>query len=160
MINRNVISVTVTRVTAEKKEKPYFSRVVEDTQSIDTNVILQALRMLFRGDMFKITIEAYGEWNDNKAGLHLLRYYYSFIPFGKFLESLWTCRLLTNVITNMENYVVINGERHDLVITEGCECSNCSLYEQCLNISWICEIFDKNPVTGYDGYHFIKHQNN
>lgn len=61
MINRNVISVTVTRVTGEKKEKPYFSRVVEDTQSIDTNVILQALRMLFRGDMFKITIEAYGE---------------------------------------------------------------------------------------------------
>lgn len=61
MINRNVISVTVTRITAEKKEKPYFSRVVEDTQSIDTNVILQALRMLFRGDMFKITIEAYGE---------------------------------------------------------------------------------------------------
>ena len=61
MINRNVISVTVTQVTAEKKEKPYFSRVVEDTQSIDTNVILQALRMLFRGDMFKITIEAYGE---------------------------------------------------------------------------------------------------
>lgn len=61
MINRNVISVTDTRVTAEEKEKPYFSRVVEDTQSIDTNVILQDLRMLFRGDMFKIKIEAYGE---------------------------------------------------------------------------------------------------
>lgn len=60
----------------------------------------------------------------------------------------------------MENYIVINGERHDLVITKGCECSNCSLYEQCLNISWICEVFDKNPVTGYDGYHFIKHPNN
>ena len=160
MINRNVISVTVTRVTAEKKEKPYFSRVVEDTQSIDTNVILQALRMLFRGDMFKITIEAYGEWNDNKAGLHLLRYYYSFIPFGKLHISLWTCKLLTKVITKMENYVVINGERHDLVVTEGCECSDCSIYERCRYGSWVCEVFDKNPVTGYDGYHFIKHQNN
>ena len=61
MINRNVISVTVTRVTAEKKEKPNFSRVVEDKLPIGTNVILQALRMLFRGDMFNITKEAYGE---------------------------------------------------------------------------------------------------
>lgn len=61
MINRNVISVTVTRVTAEKKEKPYFSRVVEDTQPIGTNVILQAQSKLFRGVMYKIAIEAYGE---------------------------------------------------------------------------------------------------
>ena len=61
MIDRNVISVTVTRVTAEKKEKPYFSQVVEGTQPIGDNVSLQALRMLFRGDLFKITIEAYGE---------------------------------------------------------------------------------------------------
>ena len=59
----------------------------------------------------------------------------------------------------MENYVVINGERHDLVVIEGCECSDCSLYKQCRMDYWICEIFDKNPVTGYDGYHFIKHQN-
>lgn len=61
MIIRNVISVTVKRVTAEKKEKPYFSWVIESTQPNGTNVILQALRMLFRGDMFKITIVAYGE---------------------------------------------------------------------------------------------------
>lgn len=160
MINRNVISVTVTRVTAEKKEKPYFSRVVEDTQPIGTNVILQAQSKLFRGVMYKIAIEAYGEWNDNKAGLHLLRYYYSFIPFGKLHISLWTCKLLTKEMTDMENYVVINGERHDLVVIEGCECSDCSLYKQCRMDYWICEIFDKNPVTGYDGYHFIKHQNN
>lgn len=145
MINGNVISVTVTWVTGEKKEKLYFSRVVEDTQSIDTNVILQALRMLFRGDMFKISIEAYGEWTDNKAGLHLLRYYYSFIPFGKLHISLWTCKLLTKVIINMENYVVINGERHDLVVIEGCECSDCSLYERCRKKSWICKYSTKIP---------------
>lgn len=145
MINRNVICVTVTRVTEEKKEKPYFSRVVEVTQSIDTNVILQALRMLFRGDMFKITIVAYGEWNDNKAGLHLLRYYYSFIPFGKLPISLWTCKLLTKEITDMEDYVVINGERHDLVIIEDYECRNCSLYERFRKKSWICKYSTKIP---------------
>lgn len=61
MIIKNVISVTVTRVTAEKKGKSYFSWGVEGTPPIGTNVILQALRMLFRGDMFKITIVAYGE---------------------------------------------------------------------------------------------------
>ena len=60
----------------------------------------------------------------------------------------------------MENYVVINGERHDLVVIEGCECSDCSLYERCHENSWVCEIFDKNPVTGYFGYHFVKHSNN
>ena len=60
----------------------------------------------------------------------------------------------------MENYVVINGERHDLVDIEGCGCNECSLYERCLYKTWFCMLFDKNPVTGYDGYHFIKHQNN
>lgn len=60
----------------------------------------------------------------------------------------------------MENYVVINGERHDLVAIEGCDCNDCSLYEKCHEETLICMLFDKNPVTGYDGYHFIKHQNN
>ncbi len=55
------MSVTVRKVTT-KEEKPYFSRVIDDTTpGIDVNVILSALRMLFRGDMFKITIETYGE---------------------------------------------------------------------------------------------------
>ena len=31
----------------------------------------------------------------------------------------------------MENYVVFNGERHDLVAIEGCDCNDCSLYERC-----------------------------
>ena len=159
MIIKNVISVTVARVKAEKKGKSYFSWVVEGTKPIGTNFILQALRMLLRGDMFHITIVAYGEWNDNKAGLHLLRYYYSFIPFGKLHISLWTCKLLTKEITDMENYVVINGERHDLVHIEGCGCMKCSLHKRCRWRYWFCEVFDKNPVTGYDGYHFIKHQN-
>lgn len=60
----------------------------------------------------------------------------------------------------MENYIVINGERHDLVVIEGCVCWDCSLYKRCRGITWVCDVFDKNPVTGYDGYHFIKHQNN
>lgn len=59
----------------------------------------------------------------------------------------------------MENYVVINGERHDLVIIEGCGCMKCSLHKRCRWRYWFCEMFDKNPVTGYDGYHFIKHSN-
>lgn len=60
----------------------------------------------------------------------------------------------------MKNYVVINGERHDLISIEGCGCGSCSLYERCGSRKWFCEVFDKNPVTGYDGYHFIKHPNN
>lgn len=60
-------------------------------------------------------------------------------------------------MTNMENYIVINGERHDLVVVVGCGCGDCSLYELCRQNSWICEIFDADPVTGYFGYHFIKH---
>ena len=59
----------------------------------------------------------------------------------------------------MENYIVINGERHDLVVIKGWRCSACSLYEQCGFVKVICQIFDENPVTGYDGYHFIKHSN-
>ena len=55
------MSVSVRKVTT-KEEKPYFSRVIDDTApGIDVNIILSALRMLFRGDMFKITIETYGE---------------------------------------------------------------------------------------------------
>lgn len=61
MINKGSMSVTVRRVST-KEEKPYFSRIIDDTApGIDINVILSALRMLFRGDMFKITIETYGE---------------------------------------------------------------------------------------------------
>lgn len=60
----------------------------------------------------------------------------------------------------MENYVVINGERHDLIVIEGCGCKECSLNERCGRWYHFCRQFDKNPVTGYDGYHFIKHQNN
>ena len=69
-------------------------------------------------------------------------------------------KLLTKEMTDMENYVVINGERHDLVVIEGCECSDCSLYERCRSNPWICGVFDENPITGYSGYHFVKHQNN
>ena len=58
----------------------------------------------------------------------------------------------------MENYVVINGERHDLVAIEGCGCRECSLSEKCVGKTWICTLFDQNPVTGYDGFHFIKHK--
>ena len=60
----------------------------------------------------------------------------------------------------MENYVVFNGERHDLVAIEGCDCNDCSLYDKCHERKLICMLFDKNPVTGYDGYHFINHPNN
>ena len=60
----------------------------------------------------------------------------------------------------MGNYVVINGERHDLVAIEGCGCNDCSLNERCSWCYVVCRLFDKNPVTGYDGYHFIKHSNN
>lgn len=59
----------------------------------------------------------------------------------------------------MENYVVINGERHDLVVIEGCQCKDCSLYERCRSNTWICEMFGENPVTAYGGYYFIKHSN-
>lgn len=63
----------------------------------------------------------------------------------------------------MNNYIVINGQRHDLVAIEGCGCKECSLNKKCcIGRSFfsrsICELFDKNPVTGYDGYHFIKHK--
>lgn len=58
----------------------------------------------------------------------------------------------------MENYIVINGERHDLVAIEGCRCNECSLYQQCEFVKVICQIFDANPVTGYEGFHFIKHK--
>lgn len=63
---------------------------------------------------------------------------------------------------NMNNYVVINGERHDLVAIEGCGCKECSLKDRCFFKTdiCICMLFDKNPVTGYDGYHFINHPNN
>lgn len=59
----------------------------------------------------------------------------------------------------MENYVVINGERHDLVVIEGCTCKECSLFERCFCKTWFCMLFEKNPFTEYDGYHFIKHSN-
>lgn len=58
----------------------------------------------------------------------------------------------------MNNYVVINGNRHDLIVIEGCSCNECSLRERCFGHIWPCRLFDKNPVTGYDGYHFIKHK--
>lgn len=63
----------------------------------------------------------------------------------------------------MNNYVVINGMRHDLVAIEGCGCNECSLYDLCLYADdgdEFCMLFDRNPVTGYDGYHFINHPNN
>lgn len=60
----------------------------------------------------------------------------------------------------MNNYIVINEERHDLVAIEGCDCRECSLYEKCVGNgkSWFCTLFDENPVTGYEGFHFIKHK--
>lgn len=58
----------------------------------------------------------------------------------------------------MDNYVVFNGTRYDLVAIEGCDCDDCSLYELCHEEKLICMLFDKNPVTGYDGFHFIKHK--
>lgn len=63
-------------------------------------------------------------------------------------------------MSEVENYVVINGERHDLVITEGCNCGDCSIFKQCRMYYEICKIFDKKTVTRYDGYHFNKHSNN
>ena len=63
-------------------------------------------------------------------------------------------------IKDMNNYIVINGNRHDLVSIEGYGCDECSLNERCCYRSCLCFIFDKNPVTGYDGYHFINHPNN
>ena len=58
----------------------------------------------------------------------------------------------------MNNYVVIKGERHDLVAIEGCDCDDCSLNERCRFYDGFCKLFDENPVTGYDGFHFIKNK--
>lgn len=61
----------------------------------------------------------------------------------------------------MNNYVVINGKRHDLVIIEGRGCAECSLERECCKTNHMfCTDFKPNPVTGYDGYHFINHPNN
>lgn len=53
--------VSVTSTIDVTKPRVYFARVINDVDgSIDVNVILSALRMLFNSDQFKISLEVYG----------------------------------------------------------------------------------------------------
>lgn len=61
MRQKNLLSVTVRNMLVTKGDGVYFSRVVESADdSIDVNVILSAMKMLFGSDNFKISIETYG----------------------------------------------------------------------------------------------------
>lgn len=45
----------------DRKKSVYFERTVQqDGLEVDVNVILQAMQMLFHGDMFKISLVTYG----------------------------------------------------------------------------------------------------
>lgn len=60
----------------------------------------------------------------------------------------------------MNNYIVINGERFDLVNNKGCDCNNCKLRSKCEEKKLLCEIFCVDIVFGSIKYHFIKRQYN
>lgn len=58
MNKKNVFSVTVRSIV--KSDTVYFSRVVDERPGVDVNIIISALKMLFPGELFKISIEYYG----------------------------------------------------------------------------------------------------
>lgn len=61
MVKSNSYNFSVTSIHDVTKPRVYFSRVVNDVEaSLDINVVLTALRMLFNADNFKITVETYG----------------------------------------------------------------------------------------------------
>lgn len=61
MRQKNLLSVTVRNTLVTKGDGVYFSRVVDSPDGdIDVNVILSAMKMLFKQDNFKISIETYG----------------------------------------------------------------------------------------------------
>lgn len=59
----------------------------------------------------------------------------------------------------MNNYIVINGIRHDLMKRKGVRCQECSLYGYCTTSDMICAIFAKYNWDDMSDYYFVKHQN-
>lgn len=59
----------------------------------------------------------------------------------------------------MENYIVINGERHDVMRQKGVSCHECSLYGCCSHATIVCGIFAGNDWDAMSEYYFVKHQN-
>lgn len=62
MLKNSGISVRVENTNSlDKKKAVYFERAVQaGGPDVDVNVILQAMQMLFHGEMFKISITTYG----------------------------------------------------------------------------------------------------
>lgn len=60
---------------------------------------------------------------------------------------------------NMENYIVINGVRHDLKKQKGVSCQDCSLFGHCSHTNMPCEIFAGNDWYAILDYYFVLHSN-
>lgn len=59
----------------------------------------------------------------------------------------------------MENYIVINGVRHDLMKQEGITCRECSLFDKCSNMRMPCSIFAGETWDTLSEYYFVLHSN-
>lgn len=59
----------------------------------------------------------------------------------------------------MENYIVINGERHDLKRQQGVKCEGCSLLGYCLHMAYPCAFFAQNDWEAMKEIFFVLHSN-
>lgn len=59
----------------------------------------------------------------------------------------------------MENYIVINGERHDLMRKKGVSCHECSLHGICTHAVLPCALFAQNDWDTMSEYYFVLHSN-
>lgn len=59
----------------------------------------------------------------------------------------------------MENYIVINGVRHDLKRQQGVKCEGCSLLGYCLGVAYLCAFFARNDWDAMKEIFFVLHSN-
>ena len=62
-------------------------------------------------------------------------------------------------LLSMENYIVINGKRHDLMRQKGISCHECSLNGYCCNAAIPCSFFAHNDWSAMSEYYFVLHSN-
>ena len=60
---------------------------------------------------------------------------------------------------NMENYIVINGERHDVKRQQGVKCEACSLLGYCGHIASPCAFFAQGNWQAMKEIFFVLHSN-
>ena len=60
---------------------------------------------------------------------------------------------------DMENYIVINGVRHDLMKREGVKCQECSLFSCCTYSMMPCVFFAQYDWDTIAEIYFVLHSN-